>query len=88
LLNTPDGRVVTTKHNIMNAQILYTIIFLSLFVPFAIWMIWYLTSCPHQWKVVEKYEQIRNKDNKPIAYVHVKECQVCHKLKKDTIPLI
>lgn len=54
-------------------------------IAFVIWMINYLTTCPHQWKVIERYERKRITDNKLLGYVLIKECQVCHKIKKEII---
>jgi len=56
-------------------------------IAFAIWLIWYLTACPHSWKVIQRYEIMRKSDDKLVGYAHVKECEYCKSLKKETIHL-
>lgn len=57
------------------------------FVAFAIWLILYLTGCPHQWKVIESYHVRRTFDKEIIGYKHVKECEFCHKLKSEHVSI-
>lgn len=71
----------------MNNEQIYWIVSGILVISLAIWMISYLTGCPHQWNVVDRYERRRASDNKLIGYTLIKECQACHKLKKEEITL-
>lgn len=61
----------------------------------------YLNSCPHSWKVIQRYEITKKPHNqftgyipigaemkdKIVGYAHVKECEYCKTLKKETINL-
>jgi len=69
----------------MNSEQIYWIVSGIIFVSLAIWIINYLTGCPHDWKVIERYEKTRN--NKLVGYTLLKECNYCHKLKKEEILL-
>jgi thioredoxin-related protein len=61
-----------------------TFIILIIIAIFIGWIILaYLSSCTHKWEVIDKYEIVRNRDNKVVGITHICQCSHCKKLKSE-----
>lgn len=50
----------------------------------AVFMLWYLDKCIHDWEMIDKGD-IKSSNNRSIGHYEIHRCSKCKKLKKESV---